>query len=601
MRTIGTILALLAGLAASPASAQTRSAPEGGSGAPAAFEPRPVARAEGGMVVAANPLAAEAGAAVLRAGGSAVDAAIATQLVLNVVEPQSSGLGGGAFALHWDAASKTLTSWDGRETAPSTATPELFLDADGEPVPFLSAVVSGRSVGAPGLPRLMAELHARYGRTAWPELFKPAETLARDGFPVSPRLAALLNRFQARLKADPAARALYLDASGAPLAVGAALKNPALAETLARLAEEGPDGFYSGPIAEAIVAAVAVGPGGGALSLDDLGDYEVVERAPLCVAFRQRYEICGMGPPSSGASTVGQILGLYERVRSADAAPDPIQDRHLFLEASRLAYADRARYLADPDFVETPARGLLEAAYLNVRATEISAEAPSREPAAAGVPAWREGALQPGPDPTLGRPGTTHLSVVDRDGNIVSWTASIESAFGSGRMAAGFLLNNQLTDFAFRPMRDGRAVANRVEPRKRPRSSMSPTIVFERDGEERRPVLALGSPGGSRIPEYVATALIGLIDHDADPALAAARAHVSHRNRDAVQVEGGAAQDALAEGLAARGYALERPAMTSGLHIIRIEPNRILVGGADPRREGRAVGVAPAPAPTPAQ
>lgn len=560
--------------------AQTRADPE----AVGALAPKPLVSAERQMIVTAHPAAGEAGLAMLHRGGSAADAAIAALLVLNVVEPQSSGIGGGAFALVHGP--EGLTAWDARETAPMAARADMFLDKDGEPLPFLEAVASGNSVGVPGLVRLMEALHARHGRLPWAELFAPAIRFAREGFAVSPRLARSVSEFRDRLAASQAA-ALFLP-GGVPIAEGATLRNPALAETFEQLARAGPVAFYSGRLAEAIAAAVAAEPRPGTLTPADLAAYRVTERSPVCFDYRTRFRVCGMGPPSSGATTVGQILGLLAAFPLDGLGPDSPRLWHLFAEASRLAYADRARYLADPDFVRVPVRGLLDPGYLAERAQLIDPDRAATGLAEAGNPPWREGRLM-APQPAAGSAGTTHLSVIDADGLAIALSASIETAFGSGRMVGGFLLNNQLTDFAFRPAADGTPVANAVEPGKRPRSSMAPTIVYWREAPDVPYVLA-GSPGGSRIPEYVAGALLALLDFGADPAAAAALFHVSQRNQGKLVLEEGAGPPALAEALAAMGHAVERAPMNSGLHLIRRRPDGRLEGGADPRREGVALG-----------
>ena len=579
MRVLAALLALV--LLAPPAIGQTRTEPEAAAGLAA----KPLVTARQHMIVAAHPLAAEAGRDMLRRGGSAADATIAALLVLNVVEPQSSGIGGGAFAVVADGTD--TTAWDGRETAPAGATPGMFLDSAGEPLPFLEAVASGRSVGVPGLVRLMEALHARYGRLPWPDLFAPAIRIAREGFPVSPRLADLVQRYRARLAASDAA-ALFLR-DGRPIAEGEILRNPALAATFERLATAGPDSFYEGEIAAAIVAAVNRAPRPGTLAATDLAAYEAKERPAVCMRYRGRFRVCGMGPPSSGAITVGQIFGLLDSFSLQGLTPASPRLWHLFAEASRLAYADRAAYLADSDFVPVPVRGLLDPAYLAARARLIDPARASTGKAVPGSPPWREGRLL-APDTSPGSPGTTHLSVIDANGLAIALTASIETAFGSGRMAAGFLLNNQLTDFSFRPLgADGRAVANAVMPGKRPRSSMAPTIV-ERVDAPGRPYLLAGSPGGSRIPEYVAAALVAMLDFGIDPAVAAALGHVSHRNRGKLVLEEGAHPPALAPALAAMGHTLATAPMTSGLHLLRLRADGTIEGGADPRREGMARG-----------
>lgn len=567
------ILALIPGLAF----AQTAADPE----AAGALAAKPVVIAERQMIVAAHPAASEAGLAMLRAGGTAADALIAAQLVLGVVEPQSSGLGGGAFALAFSGDG--LTSFDARETAPAGATPGMFLGADGAPMGFLDAVASGRSVGVPGVPALLAMLHARYGRLPWGELFTPAIVLAEEGFPVSPRLAASIAEYDSRLKTSDAA-AIFFHEDGTPYTAGEVMRRPDLAATMRTLAEAGAGAFYSGAIAQEVAAAVAREPVPGSLALGDLAAYRVVERPALCTTYRAAWEVCSMGPPSSGATTVGQMLGLLGHFAPPQQAADAAF-WHLFAEASRLAYADRAAYLADADFVAVPARGLLDPAYLAERAALMDPAMAAEGPAEAGTPPWREGRL--GPDPSLREHGTSHLSVLDTDGLALSMTTSIETAFGSGRVAAGVLLNNQLTDFSFSPVAEGRPAANAAAPGKRPRSSMAPVIVI--DSGSGQLVALTGSPGGSRIPEYVAGSLIGLLDLGLDPAAAAALPHVSDRNGETLALETGA-PEGLAEALAGYGHEVETREMTSGLHIILVMPDGRLAGGADPRREGAAMG-----------
>ncbi|MEM7176497.1 MAG: gamma-glutamyltransferase [Pseudomonadota bacterium] len=555
-----------------PAHAQTRADPEAGSG----WQAKPLVITQESMIVAAHPAASQAGLDMLTMGGSAADAAIAALLVLNVVEPQSSGIGGGAFALvHTNEGTK---SFDARETAPMAATPELFFK-DGEKMGWREAVPSGRSVGTPGLLRLMGELHYHHGQLPWARLFQPAIDLAHNGFPVSPRLAKSIERFQPQLEGTDAA-AVFLP-GGKPLDEGETFSNPAFAWTLRRLALSGANIFYEGPLSAKIVAAVHAAPDPGSLSLTDLANYQVIERPPVCMAYGD-VEICGMGPPSSGATTVGQILGL---IAAVGGESDEAAAAHLFAEASRLAYADRAAYLADPDVVKVPVKGLLESGYLAERAKLISPAQAASGKAPAGEPPWREGHWAP--DHGVTSPGTTHLSVIDSDGMAISLTASIETAFGSKRMAGGFLLNNQLTDFSFSPTApDGTPIVNAPGPGKRPRSSMSPTIVLK-DGA---PVLLTGSPGGSRIPEYVAGSVIAVLDRGEDPAMAAATGHVSQRNREKLVLEEGQFDAALADALGKMGHDVDFAVMTSGLHILQIMPDGTLRGGADPRREGVAMG-----------
>ncbi len=531
------------------------------------------------MIVAANPLAAITGDEIMLAGGSAVDATIAALLVLNVVEPQSSGIGGGAFALVH--SSSGLTSWDAREKAPAGATPGLFIE-NGRPLQFPDAVSSGRSIGVPGLLRLMETLHEHHGKLPWKDLFQPAIGLARDGFEVSPRLAHLLDAYSERLMNSDAADLYIPDRK--PLSVGSTLKQPRLARTLEGIAENGTDFFYTGELAREIVAAANRNPRPGTLSLEDLKNYQVIERPAICHPFR-KYRVCGMGPPSSGATTVGQILMLLEGFDLDELGVNNPTLWHIFACASQLAYADRAYYLADSDFIAVPVEGLLNPEYINSRAQLIDRFKAQEDKAVAGEPPRRTVARW-APDLQEDLPGTTHVSVVDEDGLAVSLTASIETAFGSGRMAGGFLLNNQLTDFSFRPWStDGLLIANAPAPEKRPRSSMSPTIVYSDD----RPVAIVGSPGGSRIPEYVAQSLIAMLVYDLNPASASALPHVSHRNSGSVTVEPNTPARIL-EGLEELGYEVNVKNMTSGLNIIQITSAGTLIGGSDPRREGLAAG-----------
>ncbi|WP_018387099.1 gamma-glutamyltransferase [Ancylobacter sp. FA202] len=582
MRRSGWLFALV--LAATPLQAQQISDTHAPEAASARAGGPKSATGRDWMVTAANPLAAEAGAAMLRAGGNAIDAMVAVQLVLGLVEPQSSGLGGGAFLVYWDAAAGTLTTFDGRETAPRAATPTLFQNGEGEPLAFMEAVIGGRSVGTPGTPALLEAVHKRYGRLGWGALFAPALELAENGFAVSPRLAGLIAGDAATLARDPAARAYFLDAAGAPLAEGTLLKNPGYADTLRTLRVEGAAAFYQGALAQGIVAAVrgSVNPGG--LSLDDLRDYAVKERAPVCGAYRG-LDVCGMGPPSSGALTLGQILGLLEPYDLKALGPASSEAWRLIADASRLAFADRERYIADVDFVPVPAKGLLARDYLAARAKLLEGDDALPE-VAAGTPRWDHAMAPParvdGAAPEL--PSTTQITIVDDDGNVVSMTSTIEAGFGSRLMVGGFLLNNELTDFSFRSHRDGVPVANRVEPGKRPRSSMAPTIVLK-DG---RPVLALGSPGGSQIIGYVAKTLIAHLDWGMSLPDAIAAPNVLARF-DAVEIEAGTAAEELAPGMRELGFQVKTGPMTSGVQAVAITPGG-LIGAADPRREGVAIG-----------
>ncbi|TWG95444.1 gamma-glutamyltranspeptidase/glutathione hydrolase [Mesorhizobium sp. J18] len=554
-------------------------APEIATGAQA----KPVVRAQNRMVVAAHPLAAEAGLEIMREGGSAADALIAVQTVLGLVEPQSSGIGGGAFLVWYDAASGEVTTFDGRETAPAASTPELFLEENGKPLSFFDAVVGGRSVGTPGVVALMEMVHQRYGKLPWAQSFEPAVKLAGEGFAVSPRLHASIAEDKGRLDKEKAARDYFLDASGEPLAAGAILRNPEYAETLRLIAKSGADVFYRGPIAEKIVEAVrrhAVNPG--LLTLEDMAAYEVKERPAACAPYRD-HSVCGMGPPSSGGLTVGQILGMISHFDLAALGPDDPESWRIIGDGTRLAFADRGKYMADSDFVTMP-KGLLDPAYLKQRSELLRRPtALAEDEAQAGEPPWDKAELRLD-GISFEIPSTSHFVIVDDDGNIASMTTSVENAFGSRQMAAGFLLNNQLTDFSFLPEEGGEAVANRVEPGKRPRSSMSPTIVLK-DG---KPVYALGSPGGSNIIPYVTNALIALIDWKMNIQSAFALPHLSNRFGE-YQLEAGTAAADLAEDLQALGYAVSVDDLNSGLHGVAFTTDG-LEGGADPRREGIAVG-----------
>nr|WP_321254664.1 gamma-glutamyltransferase [uncultured Ruegeria sp.] len=532
------------------------------------------------MVAAANPLAVEAGARVLRDGGTAADAMVAVQVVLGLVEPQSSGLGGGAFLVWYDAASGQLTTLDGRETAPLAARPTLFQDENGEPLKFFDAVVGGLSVGTPGTPALLEEAHRRWGRSSWPSLFKDGIALADDGFLVSPRLAALVANDAERLARFPATAEYFLP-GGAPLEQGQRLTNPAYAETLRTLAVEGSAGFYGGDIAAGIVNTVRSAPGNpGVLSGIDLALYQVVERAPVCAAYRA-YEVCGMGPPSSGALTVGQILGMLDGYDLAGLGPENPEAWRLIGDASRLAFADRGRYMADSDFVPVPTAGLVDPDYLSQRGSLLNQEGTLTE-ATPGKPEF-DHALNLADDISLELPSTSHISIVDRYGNVLSMTTTIENGFGSRLMTNGFLLNNELTDFSFRTHKDGVPIANRLEPGKRPRSSMSPTIVMQ-DGA---PVLAIGSPGGSRIIGYVAKSIIAWADWGMDVQQAVSLPHLVNRF-GTYDVELGTGAEGFLDALTELGFEVNARDLTSGLHAIEI--GEVLSGGADPRREGIALG-----------
>jgi gamma-glutamyltranspeptidase/glutathione hydrolase len=540
---------------------------------------RPV-EAQDWMVAAANPLAVEAGARVLREGGTAADALVAVQLVLGLVEPQSSGLGGGAFLVWYDADRGELTTLDGRETAPLAASPTLFQDEAGEPLSFYDAVVGGRSVGVPGTPALLEDAHARWGTAAWDSLFTEATDLAENGFEVSPRLAAMVAQDAIRLFRFEATRD-YFFPEGQRIQPGELLRNPAYADTLRRFADDGAAPFYTGDIAADIVATVTGADGNpGVMAPVDLAIYRVKERGAVCAPYRG-FDVCGMGPPSSGALTVGQILGLLAPFEMDALGAGSVEAWRLIGDASRLAFADRGRYMADSDYVPVPVEGLLDEGYLAGRAELLDRDTALPE-VAPGEPEF-DHALKFADDASIEFPSTSHISIVDRFGNVASMTTTIENAFGSRLMVRGFLLNNELTDFSFRSHENGRPIANRVEPGKRPRSSMAPTIVMQ-DGA---PVLAVGSPGGSRIIGYVAKTIIAYIDWGLDVQAAIDLPHLVNRF-GTYDVEAGTAAMDLLPGLEALGFEMAPQVLVSGLHAISIGEN--LRGGADPRREGIALG-----------
>lgn len=534
------------------------------------------------MVAVANPLAAEAAAAALRNGGSAIDAAIAAQAMLGLVEPQSSGLGGGAFLVYRNGKTGEMTTLDGREIAPAAATPKLFQNENGEPLKFFDAVIGGRSVGVPGTPALLADMHRRWGKLPWSSLLEPAIRKARFGFEVSPRLAGLIKSGAERLSRHQPTRDYFLP-DGKPLQVGHLLRNPAYAKTLQALADNGALAFYSGEIAQDIVDTVqGFEANPGVMNPGDLLSYRVIQREPVCAAYRV-YSVCGMGPPSSGALTVGQILGLLQPYDLAALGPENPESWRLIGDASRLAFADRGRYMADSDFVKMPTKGLVKPGYLKTRSALLNGTA-ALESVEAGEPEWDETRLPRAGDESLELPSTTHFSIVDADGNAVSMTSTIENGFGSRLMTNGFLLNNELTDFSFRDQRDGKPIANRVEPGKRPRSSMAPTIVLK-DG---KPVLVIGSPGGSRIIGYVAKTIIAHLDWGMDIQQAISSPHLINRFGK-FDVEAGTSAEELIPGLEALGYEVGARGMTSGLHGIVISADG-LQGGADHRREGIVLG-----------
>lgn len=572
-------------------------APEAASGYRADLQTR---HASKHMAAAANPLAAEAGRAMLRQGGSAIDAAIAMQAVLTLVEPQSSGIGGGAFIVLWDG--KTVRTYDGRETAPASATEKLFLQADGTPMPFTQAQIGGRSVGTPGVLRALELAHQKHGRLPWAQLFEPAIKLAEQGFPISPRLHQLIAS-DSSMQRSPDMMAYFRNTDGSPKAVGTLLKNPALAAAFKRIAKEGPDALYKGPIAQEIVAKVQGHANPGSLSLNDLDGYSAKERAPLCSDYK-RWQVCGMPPPSSGGIAVAQILGTLQALETRDpryalaplkpvkstrsAGIEPASEAvHLISEAERLAYADRALYVADSDFVPVPVKGLVDPTYLASRAALIGDR--SMGTARPGTPPGIQVAYAPDRSPL--RISTSQVVAVDDLGGAVSMTTTVESAFGSHLMVQGFLLNNQMTDFSFTPEENGQKVANRVEPGKRPRSSMAPTLIFDRQSGEF--LATLGSPGGSQIIEYVAKSTVGLLDWNLDPQTAINLPNFGSRNGP-TELEQGQFSAELIQALKDKGHSVSEIDMTSGTQaIVRVKDAQgkaSLAGGADPRREGEALG-----------
>ena len=568
-------LLVSAGLIA-PAPAQQ--APEAATGRAA----KTAAAATKYMAAAANPLATEGGLRILRAGGGAVDAAVAIQLVLNLVEPQSSGIGGGAFLVHWTAAGKKLTTYDGRETAPAAATPERFLGADGKALRFMDAVVGGKSVGVPGTLRVLEMAHKAQGKLPWAQLFEPAIELAENGFPMPARLHNLL-KGEKNLGLHEPAKSYFYNADGSPRAVGEKMVNKPFAEVLRQVARNGADAFYTGEIARDIVAAIRNAPvNAGDMTEADLAGYRPKERDAVCGSYRI-HVVCGMGPPSSGALTVLQILGVLAEFDMSKIKPDSKEAAHLLAEAGRVAYADRSLYMADSDFVNVPVRGLIDPGYLKSRARLVD-PAKAMGKASPGEPPFRQGGLW-GRDDSLELPSTSHISVIDGQGNALSMTTTIEDGFGARLMVRGFLLNNELTDFAFTPVDDGKPVANRIEPGKRPRSSMSPTLVFDREG---KPIMTVGGPGGSAIINYVAKTLVGVLDWGLDIQKAINLPYVGSRG-GATELEKGTAAEALKAPLEAMGHEVRVLDFTGGLQGIMVTANG-LVGGADPRREGVALG-----------
>ncbi len=584
--------------------------PEGASG----YTEKPGWASRQFAVAAANPLATDAGYQVLKAGGSAIDAAIAVQMVLTLVEPQSSGIGGGAFLLHHDG--KTVEAFDGRETAPAAADEKLFLDADGKPLPFYTAVVGGRSVGVPGTVRMLETAHKQHGKLPWAKLFEPAIVLAEGGFKVSPRLNTLA-KGDAHLKKDPVAAAYFFKPDGEVRDVGFNLRNPELAAVLRRIAAEGSKALHEGAIAQAIVDKVRSHPTNpGQMTLADLANYQPKKRAALCHDYRAQnrdYRICGFPPPSSGAIAVGQILGILNHTTAASlplvdgmggtpgsTGPVPSADwLHLYTEAARLAFADRAQYLGDPDFVQPPAgswTSLLDPGYLAERARLIQPAGPSMKTAKPGVPGPVRTSYAPMPEQA--EYGTSHISIVDAFGNSIAMTTTIEDVFGARQMvttnaarAGGFLLNNELTDFSFAPAdAEGKPVANRVQPGKRPRSSMAPTLVFDKASGQL--VMSGGSPGGALIIHFTAKTLYGVLNWGLTPQQAINLPNFASNNGPSL-LEEKRFPPAVVEALRARGAEVREQALTSGLQAItrgQAHGVPLWMGGADPRREGVVMG-----------
>lgn len=538
--------------------------------------------AERHMVAAAHPLAAEAGRQILRDGGSAVDAAIAAQAVLGLVEPQSSGLGGGAFMLFWDQARRQTSAYDGRETAPAAVTPDQFLKPDGQPLGFRDAFTGGRSVGVPGVVAMLEMAHEKHGKLPWADLFAPAIKLAENGFPVSARLRLMAGAMP-KLAAFPQTRALFFtsDALPQPLPAGSLLRNPEYAGSLRAIAAGGARAFYTGPLAQAMVDAVKAN--GGAMTLADLAGYQAKLRQPVCGGYRE-YKVCGMPPPTSGGVAVLQILGMLQNFDMPALAPDSLAALHLLAQAGRLAYADRGKYLADPDMIEVPVKALIAPRYLAGRARLIRIGQTGPAPVAAGNPSGRAG-MNFAPNADVALPSTSHISIIDGQGNAVSMTSSVEAPFGSHVMAGGFILNNQLTDFSFAPSVAGAPVANAAAAGKRPLSSMSPTLVFSKDGAL---YATLGSPGGTRIIGYVAQTLVGLLDWGQDMQAAIDQPRLINRNGP-VELEAGTALEKLGPQLTALGHKVEIQPTFSGVQGIRVIGGK-LEGGADRRREGVALG-----------
>jgi gamma-glutamyltranspeptidase / glutathione hydrolase len=547
-----------------------------------ATEDRPPAVARHHMVAASDPLAAEAGLQVLRSGGNAIDAAIAVQAMLTLTEPESSGIGGSAYLVYFDRKSGRVFTYDGRETAPAMADENLFIGDDGKPLPQAAIFTGGRSVGVPGAVRMLELAHKEHGKTPWNELFNAAIDKAANGFAVSRRLADSIRRDR-YLPQHAAAKAYFFDTGGAPLAAGTLLRNPGLADTLKAIASKGADAFYSGPIAEDIVRAVRTDPNPSEMTLADLATYNAKERPAVCGLYRT-WRVCGMGPSSSGAIGTIATLKMLQRFDLPSTAPLGIDSVHLLAEAGRLAHADRIHYVADPDFVDVPTEALLADDYLSLRSKlidhnhdigTVNPGDPIHKRADAGVPVGADAEMA----------GTADMSIVDDDGNALAMTTSVGLAFGSRILVRGFILTDQLSDFAVRPEIDGIEQINRVEAGKRPRSSMSPTLVFDPQGNFKA---SAGSVGGNLIVGFVSEVLVAMLDWNMDPQKAAGLPHVVNLNGD-TRIEKGTTLEALAGALEARGHKVRSSPLASGTQAILARDGKLL-GGADPRREGIAIG-----------
>ncbi len=576
-RPIKTIALALTLFIATSATAKEARYPEFGNGR---IE-QTLVKAQEYMVAAANPYATEAGMRILEQGGSAIDAAIAVQMVLTLVEPESSGIGGGAFALHWDNENKKLSSFDGREKAPMAADEKLFQE-NGKNMNWWEALAGGRAVGVPGVLAMLEKVHKQYGKLPWATLFEDAVQLSEAGFEISPKLAASIARGTNPALGRYGDAWEYFFPDGKPIAKGAMRKNPALAMTFRRIALLGSKAFYKGEIALDIVDTVqSAEDNPGMLTAEDMASYEAIERPPVCAPYKA-YKLCGMGPPTSGGMTVIQMLKLLEDKNLSALKPLSAEAVHLFAQAGKLAYADRGKYMADADFVDVPVEGLIDGEYLKQRAALITDK--DMGSASAGTPPNADQNWKTATSPE--QPSTTHFSIVDKDGNGFSMTSSIEMAFGSTLMTHGFLLNNQLTDFSFsESTEDGKLIANRVQPGKRPRSSMSPFMVFDKDDKL---VMLIGSPGGSRIINYVAKTMLGVLEWNMDIQTAIDMPHFVNRN-GSTDLEDNTAISQLKPQLEALGHKVSVRDLNSGLHGIVITPDG-LEGGADPRRVGRVMG-----------